>query len=108
MPDNNSETNTSNTNDASPTTYDKLIDYDGLRVYHNEILKLFEKAQQEESTPELHFASSYLDFPAVGEDNHLYIDTSENKIYRYKSSVLHYVIVGSDYNEIEIIDGNIS
>ena len=52
----------------------------------------------------LHF-DSFLNFPVVGEENKLYIDTKNNKSYRFDNIELKYCVVGSDYNEIQIIDG---
>ncbi len=104
MPDNN-ETTTTN---ASPNVYEKLINLNGLSTYHEEILKLFQKYKQEANTPELHFANDYLEFPAVGEDAHLYVDLGSNKIYVYSEELLRYVVVGSDYNEIQVINGDFS
>ena len=34
-----------------------------------------------------------------------YIDKGENRVYRWDDANLKYYTVGSDYNEIEIIDG---
>lgn len=45
------------------------------------------------------------EFPNVGSDNLIYIDTSSNTPYRFDSSTLTYIRLGSDWNDIEIIDG---
>lgn len=48
---------------------------------------------------------SYLEFPNVGQANALYLDTAANKLYRWNGNDLHYYAVGTDYNDIKIIDG---
>ena len=48
-----------------------------------------------------HFA-----FPNVGRPATLYIDKKNNKTYRYDTASGHYYIVGSDYEEIAIINAN--
>lgn len=104
MPDNTNR----DTNDASPKNIQKVIDYNGLSTYHAEILKLFQQYKQESNVPEVYMADSYLDFPAVGNENYLYIDKTENKTYRYSPSLLHYVVIGGDYHDIKVINGNFS
>ncbi len=47
---------------------------------------------------------SYLNFPNVGSDKVLYIDTTENKSYRWDSVNLKYFIINEI--DIEIINGN--
>ena len=51
----------------------------------------------------LEFASRF-DFPNIGESNKLYIATNENKTYRWDEESTSYKVVGSDYNDIELID----
>lgn len=43
--------------------------------------------------------------PDIGDDKCLYIATKENKIYIWNEDKKKYSIIGSDYNEIDIIDG---
>lgn len=58
------------------------------------------------SSKETVFAfDSYVDFPISGSENAIYIDRANNRTYRY-SSDKNYYVVGSDYNEISVIDGN--
>lgn len=45
-------------------------------------------------------------FPAVGEHNAIYIDENKNCTYIWNVDKLAYICVGSDYNNIEIINGN--
>lgn len=50
-------------------------------------------------------AESYLDFPTQGDSKILYIDETANKTYRWDDTQLKYFVVGSDYNDIEVING---
>ena len=45
-----------------------------------------------------------VNFPTVGKDGFIYIDRLANKIYRWDDDNLKYYCVGSDYNEIDLID----
>lgn len=51
---------------------------------------------------ELRFAT-YLEFPAVGEADKLYIATDKNSIYRYDTETLSYVCLCSGYGDIDTI-----
>lgn len=44
------------------------------------------------------------EFPNTGSSDLLYVATDENKIYRWDSTDLIYRVVGSDYNDIKLID----
>jgi hypothetical protein len=46
--------------------------------------------------------STRFEFPNTGEANKLYIDVGSNKIYIWVDN--HYIVCGSDYNEIDLID----
>lgn len=48
---------------------------------------------------------SFESFPDPGKAGHLYIDREANKIYRWDTALERYLCVGSDYNDIEVIDG---
>lgn len=50
---------------------------------------------------------SYLLFPTVGKKGILYIDKEENCSYRYDEENLKYYCIGTDYKQIEIINGGI-
>lgn len=43
--------------------------------------------------------------PNIGDRNIIYIVEEENKTYRWDSVEAKYFVVGSDYNEIKLIDG---
>ena len=50
------------------------------------------------------YASIY-DFPNIGEVGVLYAETTKNKIYRWDSTDQRYYCVGSDWEQIDCIDG---
>ena len=50
-------------------------------------------------------ATSLYEFPSVGNSTFLYVDQSKNKIYRWDPDNLKYYVVGSDYDDIEVVDG---
>ena len=47
---------------------------------------------------------SRFDFPNIGNSNTLYVALNENKIYRFDVNHSSYVVVGSDWNDIDLID----
>ena len=47
---------------------------------------------------------NHFSFPSVGEPQFLYIATDENQIYRYDENKTIYVIIGSDWHDIDLID----
>lgn len=49
--------------------------------------------------------SSIYEFPNVGQVGILYIDTSENRMYRWDDTDLKYYCVGSDWSQINCISG---
>ena len=48
---------------------------------------------------------SYLEFPVVGKVGVVYVDATENSIYRWDNTKLKYYCTGRDYKEIEVING---
>lgn len=49
---------------------------------------------------------NHFSFPSVGQKNVIYIDAAENKSYRYSIEKNKYYIIGSNYEDILIINGN--
>ncbi len=50
------------------------------------------------------YASKY-EFPNQGNEAVIYIDITENKSYRWSKAELKYYCVGSDYDDVKIING---
>lgn len=51
------------------------------------------------------FSSLYA-FPTPGDESIIYLDKSTNKTYRWDDNNTRYYCIGSDYEDIKIIDGN--
>lgn len=62
------------------------------------------QAQPSSASPIVIKDSKY-EFPTVGDGRCLYISVSENKTYRFDEAQLKYYVVGSDYEDIKIING---
>lgn len=84
----------------------KLIDIINLEIYDDEIKSYIEKQITNSLDTIVVSKETYLKFPTVGNSKSIYIDTTENKIYRWDDTALKYYTVGSDYNDIKIINGN--
>lgn len=92
-------------------TFDETLDVDETikKKFPNVIIELEKSIDTiEKNKPNLVKKKSIYDFPNVGDENCIYIATDENKTYHFDSNQKHYVVVGSDYSEIDIIDGNTS
>lgn len=60
---------------------------------------------------EFHSYVTYLEFPVVpnsGWENDVFLDTTNNKIYRWDTTDMKYFCIGSNYDDIEIINGGSS
>lgn len=75
-------------------------------IQNKEILKGNVSKAETVYVKELHFASR-LCFPSIGKDNIIYVAKDEHKMYMFNSTTLTYEVIGSDYNEIEIIQGKL-
>ena len=55
---------------------------------------------------EIEFNNRY-EFPSIGKENMIYVAKDEHKMYIFNTAKLAYEVVGSNYNEIEIIQGTL-
>ena len=55
---------------------------------------------------EIEFNNRY-EFPSIGKENMIYVARDEHKMYIFNTETLAYDVVGSNYNEIEIIQGTL-
>ena len=55
---------------------------------------------------EIEFNNRY-EFPSIGKENMIYVAKDEHKMYIFNTATLAYEVVGSNYNEIEIIQGTL-
>lgn len=79
-------------------------DYSGLENDATAVLVDNEKSTIEVRLKSQQYGSIY-EFPNRGNEGVLYTDTTENKAYRWDELAKKYYCVGSDYNQIKIIDG---
>lgn len=49
--------------------------------------------------------STHYDFPNVGDVHSIYIDKTANKAYRWDDDERKYYVVGSNYEDIKVING---
>lgn len=49
--------------------------------------------------------NSKLEFPSVGSEKLIYVDLSENSLWRFDKEKLQYICVGRDYTQLETISG---
>lgn len=83
----------------------KYIGLDNLQLYDSELKDYITKQIKNFEKQTIISFESYLQFPTIGDSTCIYIDKSENKCYRFDDSQLKYFVIGTDYNNIEIIDG---
>lgn len=88
------------------TNHEKYMSLAGMEYYTDEVKKLIRQMINESSDFEIITANSYLNFPIVGSKDKLYIDKTNNKTYRYDEDNLKYFIIGSDYEDIDLINSN--
>ena len=70
------------------------LSYHGLTTYDSELKEYIQKE----------IGAAFAEH--IVQDSAVYIDKTAGKIYRWDSSALKYYVVGSDYEKIEMINGN--
>lgn len=83
----------------------KYVGLDGLVLYDSEIKKFFKQLLSSSLTPSVINKTSSAVFPKTGNESCLYVDMSENKVYRWDNESKTYIVVGSNYDDMNIIDG---
>ncbi|MEI3172713.1 MAG: hypothetical protein V8S76_01230 [Lachnospiraceae bacterium] len=86
---------------------EKLLTLDGFHAVNAELKKYIDNLVKESVAECVVQEDSFLRFPTIGSEKTIYIDTTTNKVYRWEDESLKYYVVGSDYEEIEVIDGSI-
>lgn len=85
-----------------------FADENGIALYKSptDIIEIRQRAKEEVSDANIVWEVDAALFPRPGEVGTLYIDTSNDKIYRWDDLAQDYVVIGSDYMDIsEIEDG---
>lgn len=88
--------------------YLTFVDETGAMLYKSptDIIEIRQRAKEEGADVSIVWETEMALFPRPGEVGTLYIDTSNDKIYRWDDITQDYVVIGSDYMDIsEIEDG---
>ena len=87
--------------------FDKSINADKeIEEAYPTVIQDYEKRLQSlEGQSHIEQFENYLAFPTSGNENICYVDKKDNKLYRWDSKDLKYYCIGSDYNQIEIVNG---
>lgn len=99
----------------SGTEADVVLDFvipkgtDGASTYEIAVRNGYDGTEAEwieslNSSPLKKFNSKY-EFPNIGVSAYLYMDSRENKLYRWDNTLKKYYCTGSDYNDITAING---
>ena len=78
--------------------------YDGIKNYVTETLVDNDERTVEVKLKPQQYVSKYA-FPNRGDKAVLYMDTTENRSYRWDEITGTYICIGADYNQIKIING---
>lgn len=82
---------------------ESILTKSGLNIYNDELLKHIQDLIEKSKDTVLEYASS-LQFPAVGKERTIYVDQENNKIFRWDDDNIKYYCIGSDYENIKIIN----
>lgn len=86
----------------------KYLDPSGVSYLKDKIFEYIKDyIDTEVSEVVLQYQSIY-NFPNIGDEHKIYIDISKNQAYRWDDDSIKYFCIGSDYNDIEVIDGGSS
>lgn len=77
----------------------QFLDLEGLNILVSEILKKMDN-NGKVMTYQNHFI-----FPGIGKENIIYIDQDNNSVYRWDDENVKYYRVGSNYEDIQFING---
>lgn len=82
---------------------ESILTKTGLEIYNSELLKHIKDLIGKSNDTVLEYTSS-IQFPTVGKINTIYIDMNGNKIYRWDDDNTKYYCIGSNYEEINLIN----
>lgn len=93
--------------DNIPTPPPTPTDYEAYVKLVNEYKEQADAQYQElkDTKAETITKETAIEFPNIGSEKNIYIETSTNRTYRWSDIDLKYYCVGSDYSEIDIISG---
>lgn len=81
---------------------ESVLTKSGLELYHNKLKKYIEEQISQATDIILEFPTS-LQFPTIGKEKTIYIDTNKNKTYRWDDENLKYYCIGSNYDDMDLI-----
>lgn len=81
--------------------YNRLVNI----PYINDIALKGKLTSEDLGITDVVYVDNFLEFPLIGKESNLYVTRNDNKLYRWDDANLKYFIIGSDYNDIKIING---
>lgn len=86
----------------------KYLDLLGTKFLKDKILECLKDYTDTKTSEVVSQYQSIYNFPNIGDENKIYIDSSTNRTYRWDDNLIKYYCIGSDYNNIDIINGGSS
>lgn len=84
----------------------EILTYNGLQIYDSELKQYIGNMIGSSLAESIVQVDSFIHFPLIGQENAVYIDQSENRVYRWNDEKLEYYCIGADYNDIDVINGH--
>ena len=86
----------------------KYLDLVGASYLKDKIIECLKEYTDAKTSELILRYQSIHEFPNIGDESKLYISTSTNSLYRWDDTSIKYYCMGSDYNNIEVINGGSS
>ena len=86
----------------------KYLDLVGASYLKDKIIECLKEYTDAKTSELILRYQSIHEFPIIGDESKLYISTSTNSLYRWDDTSIKYYCIGSDYNNIEVINGGSS
>ena len=83
----------------------QFLDLQGVELLITKILQRADDYTDVKTSNIVAQYQSIYNFPSIGDKHKIYIDKSTNRTYRWDDENLKYYCIGSDINNIEIING---
>lgn len=81
-----------------------ILTYNGLQLYDSELKQYISSVIGSSLADSIVQADSFSHFPLIGKENAVYIDQGTNSLYRWNDEKLEYYCIGTDYNDINLIN----
>ncbi len=88
-------------------SFDASINADELieKKYPGVLQDIEERLKEVEKKSHIEQYDSLSEFPTIGDVFTVYVDKEKNKIYRWNSEDNYYYCIGSDYEQIKVVNG---